>query len=241
MPTALPRANVIGQSEFRLSLSDDLVAIKLRWRRDTTQPHEKKPQGYCEQTNKQTSKHKQSIIAATMVFGFSFFGSGDKKKGDDSVANKSPAASKRKKAKQGPPTAALPSKQQPQTAPARPAPPTEEEINRQLVKAQQKREKDAASRNDSYVVNQRVRYYFKGTETWYDAVIAGVHLDDGPDRPYYTIAYWRHDVEGEEAVVARRVEKQTTPDRLERVPFDAKETLRILTENENKKKKAPAH
>jgi len=46
-------------------------------------------------------------------------------------------------------------------------------------------------------------------ETWVPCEITGVHLDDGPEDPYYTIRFNR----GEESM-----EKQTQPDRLRAPP-----------------------
>jgi len=51
------------------------------------------------------------------------------------------------------------------------------------------------------------------------------HHDDGPDKPYYTIKYAKPDVQvdennGSETVMQCTVEKQTTPDRLDRLPWD---------------------
>ena len=100
-----------------------------------------------------------------------------------------------------------------------------------IVEAQRKREEMASLKN-AFVVNQQASYFCKATETRYDATIVGVHFDDGPDRPYYTVRFWRNEVENEEeggeSVVRRSVEKQTTPDRLERVDFDPEQTWRIL-------------
>lgn len=45
---------------------------------------------------------------------------------------------------------------------------------------------NAQSEKGFFVEKQRVRYFHKGTETWHNnAVIVGVHFDDGPDKPYY--------------------------------------------------------
>jgi hypothetical protein len=101
-----------------------------------------------------------------------------------------------------------------------------------IIEQQRKRE-EVANASNAFVANQQVLYLFKATETWYDATIAGVHFDDGPDRPYYTIRFWRNEIEYDEdhcveSAVRRIVEKQTTPDRLRRVDFDPEQTWRIL-------------
>ena len=36
-----------------------------------------------------------------------------------------------------------------------------------------------------YAPHQRVRYHFRATDTWYDAIVVAIHFDDGPDNPYY--------------------------------------------------------
>lgn len=109
----------------------------------------------------------------------------------------------------------------------------EQQKNLQIIDNQRQRE-EVASAKGVFVENQRVRYFFKTNETWYDAIIVGVHYDDGPDRPYYTIRYWRNSVDCNEnqidSVVRHVVEKQTTPDRLERVDFDPQLTWKALTE-----------
>jgi hypothetical protein len=52
------------------------------------------------------------------------------------------------------------------------------------MEMQRAKELDAERRN-AFAVNQRVRYFHKSSNAWYDAYVAGVHLDDGPDKPYY--------------------------------------------------------
>ena len=103
----------------------------------------------------------------------------------------------------------------------------------QLLQAQRHREEEATRRN-KYCDKQRVRYFYKAANKWYDAVVVGVHYDDGPDKPYYTILYVRNEVEmdeeGNESVIHKKVEKQTTPDRLERVNFDADKTWDVLSQ-----------
>lgn len=63
------------------------------------------------------------------------------------------------------------------------------EVNRVSAKrsrldAQKKAEEVAATRG-VFAKNQRVQYHNKPTNAVSDAVIIGVHLDDGPDNPYY--------------------------------------------------------
>ena len=54
-----------------------------------------------------------------------------------------------------------------------------------LLQGQQEREMKA-KRQGLYVKKQRCHYYHKGSNQWFsDAHIAGVHFDDGPDKPYY--------------------------------------------------------
>jgi hypothetical protein len=65
----------------------------------------------------------------------------------------------------------------------------QQQNKRDLLRLQQSRETRAFARND-FCQNQRVRYYLKSTNTWYeDAYIVGIHYDDDPERPYYTIIY----------------------------------------------------
>mmetsp|Transcript_50790 Transcript_50790/g.61209 ORF Transcript_50790/g.61209 Transcript_50790/m.61209 type:complete len:147 (-) Transcript_50790:225-665(-) len=83
-----------------------------------------------------------------------------------------------------------------------------------------------------FAKKQRVQYLHKQTNQHYDAVIQGVHLDDGPDRPYYTIIYKRKDTitddDGTERETIIEIEKQTTPDRLKRVVWDEDEVWQAL-------------
>ena len=90
-----------------------------------------------------------------------------------------------------------------------------------LIEGQKKREQNASARNQ-YVKQQRVRYYHKTSDQWIDeAVVVGVHYDDGPDKPYYTIKYNLPED-------GSTMEKQTTEDRLEEVEFDEQKTWEIL-------------
>jgi len=60
----------------------------------------------------------------------------------------------------------------------------EEDRKFELLKAQLEAE-ELAEKNGKYAKRQRVSYHHKMTGTHYDAIIVGVHLDDGPDKPYY--------------------------------------------------------
>jgi hypothetical protein len=85
--------------------------------------------------------------------------------------------------------------------------------------SQQEREIKAIDVNQ-FVTNQRIRYYHKLSDKWFDGHVVAVHLDDGPDKPYYTISYITRQDE--------RIEKQTTQDRLELLEFDEEKTWVIL-------------
>lgn len=107
----------------------------------------------------------------------------------------------------------------------------EEDLRYQKLQTQQKAESDAF-KNGMLALKQRVQYLHKSTGNVYDAYIAGVHLDDGPDKPYYTIKYMKFqnklDEDGIEKEELVGVEKQTDPDRLERVPWNEDATWEIL-------------
>lgn len=97
----------------------------------------------------------------------------------------------------------------------------ETEHRNRLLEGQKNREQKASARNQ-YTKQQRVRYYHKISDQWIgEAVIVGVHYDDGPDKPYYTIKYNRPED-------GSTMEKQTTDDRLEEVEFDEQKTWAIL-------------
>lgn len=49
----------------------------------------------------------------------------------------------------------------------------------------QKEEEERAAKYGKFAKKQRVSYHHRANDTYYDAVIVGVHLDDGPDKPYY--------------------------------------------------------
>jgi hypothetical protein len=115
--------------------------------------------------------------------------------------------------------------------------PSETDEERQLglkkaaLQSQKEKEKQAESMG-SFVKKQRVKYLHKATEQWFDAHIIGVHFDDGPDKPYYTIKYKKDDGavgdNGDEIISETIMEKQTTPDRLERVPFCEDESWKLI-------------
>ena len=60
-----------------------------------------------------------------------------------------------------------------------------------LLKAQKDAE-DRAETQGLYAKKQRVSYIHRGTNTQYDAMVVGVHFDDGPDKPYYVSKKNRH-------------------------------------------------
>jgi len=58
-----------------------------------------------------------------------------------------------------------------------------------------------ASEDDQFAKYQRVRYYHKASGTWIGGDgdgchVVGVHRDDDPDRPYYTIQYRHREDDG---------------------------------------------
>lgn len=69
----------------------------------------------------------------------------------------------------------------------------------------QTRDEQSQSFN-KYSKNDKTIYFHKASGTNFDAKIVGVHFDDDPENPYYTIQYTSSDGE--------RVERQTTDDRL---------------------------
>jgi prolyl oligopeptidase PreP (S9A serine peptidase family) len=108
-----------------------------------------------------------------------------------------------------------------------------ERTKRRRLDVQLKAEKDAKARGPNfYAKKQRVRYHNKATNSVCDAYIVGVHYDDGPNHPYYTIKYKRQCEEiledGSKRTMVREVEKQTNPDRLSRVPWDENAAWKVL-------------
>lgn len=61
-------------------------------------------------------------------------------------------------------------------------------LRKRRLDAQQKAEAEAESRG-AFAKKQRVKYHNKHQGRWDDAVIIGVHHDDGPDKPYYVRLY----------------------------------------------------
>lgn len=104
-------------------------------------------------------------------------------------------------------------------------------IRKRRLDAQQKAETEAESRG-AFCKKQRVKYHNKLLGKWDDAVIVGVHYDDGPDKPYYTIRYQKEEADTDEDGNAEtkwvNVEKQTTSERLLRVPFDPDASWELL-------------
>jgi hypothetical protein len=104
-------------------------------------------------------------------------------------------------------------------------------MKQSALQSQEEKERQAEMMG-LFVKKQRVRYLHKATEQWFEAHIIGVHLDDGPDKPYYTIKYKKYDVavgdDGNEVISETIMEKQTTPDRLERVPFCEDESWKLI-------------
>ncbi len=60
----------------------------------------------------------------------------------------------------------------------------EEKIKYNRIKTQYDLEQKSMM-NKQFAKWQRVKYYSKGDDMYVDAVVVGVHFDDGPDRPYY--------------------------------------------------------
>jgi prolyl oligopeptidase PreP (S9A serine peptidase family) len=106
---------------------------------------------------------------------------------------------------------------------------------RRRLDVQLKAEREAAERGERFFAKkQRVRYHNKRTNSVCDAVVVGVHYDDGPNNPYYTIKYKAQYETGEvlddgsKKATIIEVEKQTTPDRLSRVPWDEDAAWKVL-------------
>ena len=104
------------------------------------------------------------------------------------------------------------------------------EQKRQDALQYQKTQETKALARNSFCKHQRVLYTHKASGRKYEAVIVAVHLDDGLDRPYYTIRYNAATPVGQEDtnVPAEPMEKQTTPDRLAYLAFDEAKAYHII-------------
>jgi hypothetical protein len=60
----------------------------------------------------------------------------------------------------------------------------EEERKEKLLKTQFEDESNALN-HGHFCKRQRVMYHLKSKDAFYEAVIVGVHYDDGPNKPYY--------------------------------------------------------
>ena len=58
------------------------------------------------------------------------------------------------------------------------------DVRQRRLQAQLEAE-ESANKLGAFAKNQRVSYYHKASDFSYDAVVIGVHFDDGPDKPYY--------------------------------------------------------
>ena len=110
----------------------------------------------------------------------------------------------------------------------------ENKLKRRRLDAQFKAEKEAEERGPKFFAKkQRVRYFNKVSNSICDAVVVGVHFDDGPQDPYYTIKYKKQCEEiledGTKKTTLREVEKQTNPDRLSRVPWEEEKAWKVLS------------
>ena len=61
---------------------------------------------------------------------------------------------------------------------------TEKNLRKRRLDYQRKMEALAETRG-AFAKKQRVKYHNKLQGRWDDAVVIGVHHDDGPDKPYY--------------------------------------------------------
>eukprot|EP00978_Attheya_sp_CCMP212_P002670 scaffold5469_cov54-Attheya_sp.AAC.2 len=108
----------------------------------------------------------------------------------------------------------------------------EEKILFKRLETQKEKEEEAETRG-AFIKQQRVKYHHKASDAYYDAVIIGVHFDDGPDRPYYTIKYKKPETDenGAERADFLEIEKQTTVDRLERVKWNEDASRLLFTQD----------
>ena len=77
-----------------------------------------------------------------------------------------------------------------------------------------------------YAKKQWCEYEDKVAGSWTRAQVMGVHMDDGPEKPYYTVSFGRV-TDG----VEERIEKQTQPERLRRLVPSKAEEVSPATEN----------
>ena len=94
-------------------------------------------------------------------------------RGDASNPNDAPS--------QPPSSQSLSPKEQPNQ---QPSPADLQVIRRNRLKAQWDAEQ-RAQQHDQYAPNQRAKYHYRADDIWYDAIVVAIHLDDGPNHPYY--------------------------------------------------------
>ena len=97
---------------------------------------------------------------------------------------------------------------------------------RNRILADQKKREEEARESGSFVKNQPAHYFHKSSGQWFESHVVGVHHDDDPDNPYYTIKYRSADGE--------QIEKQTTGDRLNSVEWDEERSWEILSARLNR-------
>lgn len=101
-----------------------------------------------------------------------------------------------------------------------------EDRRRTILEGQREREINAMYRSQ-FTKHQRVRYYHKPSDCWIDEVhVVAVHNDDNDSKPYYTIQLTI--VDSAEPDKVKRIEKQTTYDRLAPVEWEEEKTWAIL-------------
>lgn len=102
----------------------------------------------------------------------------------------------------------------------------------QLLRSQFEQERDAEAKG-VLAKKQRVEYKNQSTGVSHPAVVLDVHLDDGPDKPYYTIKYKKplEDDAGAQSHLVAEVEKQTDPERLKRVVWDEEAAFAAINGN----------
>jgi len=106
----------------------------------------------------------------------------------------------------------------------------EEHRRYRMLHAQRASEMNAKKHN-MYAAAQRVDYFHKSNGQHFEAIIIGVHLDDGFDKPYYTIRYTRPESieeDGQVKLCLIDIDKQTTPDRLRPLPWDEDKVYEAL-------------